>query len=269
MEYPELLGYAAMILLGTVLGLIGAGGSILTVPVLVYCLSIPATRATGYSLLIVGVSALAGAIQYLRRRQSSPRMALVFGLPAILGVYLSRRVIFPAVPDPVFHVGGTAMSKDVVVMSVFAAFMVVVAISMIRNGRERVGAAAAVKSNRNPIISFIGLVVGIFTGFVGAGGGFMILPVLVLLGGLPMKVAIGTSLLIIASKSLIGFIGEAQVAESIDYGFIAAIIALPLIGIVIGTYLNNRVPAGALRTAFGWFVLVMGAAIVVKELIIA
>lgn len=266
-----LLGYAAMLLLGVVLGLIGAGGSILTVPVLVYLLAIPASQATGYSLAIVGATALAGAIAYLRRGQSHPRMAIIFGTPAILGVYLTRRYIFPAVPDPVLQLQSFTMSKDVMVMLVFAAFMVLTAIAMIRNRGEEAkteSAPQAMKMNY-PLLLASGLAVGLLTGFVGAGGGFMILPVLVLLGGLPMKIAIGTDLLIIAAKSLIGFIGEAQVAASIDYGFVALITLLPLIGIVIGTYLNKHAPAAKLKTAFGWFVLVMGIYIVTKELFLS
>lgn len=263
-----LLGYAAMVLLGVVLGLIGAGGSILTVPVLVYLLAIPASQATGYSLAIVGATALAGAIEYLRRGQSHPRIAVIFGTPAILGVYLTRRYIFPAVPDPVAHFGSFVLSKDVMVMLVFAAFMLVTAIAMIRNRGEETTKASAAHTSRlhYPLLLVSGLVVGLVTGFVGAGGGFMILPVLVLLGGLPMKIAIGTDLLIIAAKSLVGFIGEAQVAANIDYGFVALITLLPLLGIVIGTYLNKHVAAAKLKTAFGWFVLVMGIYIVTKEL---
>lgn len=266
-----LLGYAAMLLLGVVLGLIGAGGSILTVPVLVYLLAIPASQATGYSLAIVGATALAGAIEYLRRGQSHPRMAVIFGTPAILGVYLTRRYIFPAVPDPVLQLESFTLSKDVMVMLVFAVFMLITALAMIRNrGAEATTESAprAVKMNY-PLLISAGFAVGLLTGFVGAGGGFMILPVLVLLGGLPMKIAIGTDLLIIAAKSLIGFLGEAQVAASIDYSFVALITLLPLIGIALGTYLNKHVAAAKLKTAFGYFVLVMGIYIVVKELFLS
>lgn len=270
-EISTLFGYSSMLLLGVVLGLIGAGGSILTVPVLVYLLSIPASQATGYSLVIVGTTALVGAIEYLRRNQSSPRMALIFGSPAIIGVYLTRRFFFPAVPDPVAEVGSFALSKDMAVMMLFAIFMLVAAISMIRNNNQGETSGYPIKKpNMNyPLILSLGFVVGIFTGMVGAGGGFMILPVLVLFGGLPMKVAIGTDLLIISAKSLIGFIGEAQVSNDIDYAFIGLITLLPLVGIIFGTWLNKKVPADKLKTAFGWFVLVMGIYIVTRELFFA
>ena len=263
-----LIGYVAMVLLGMVLGLIGAGGSILTVPVLVYLLEIPASQATGYSLAIVGATALVGGFEYLRCNQSNLRMALIFGAPAIISVYLTRRYIFPAVPDPVMQFENFILSKDVMVMLVFAVFMFIAAIAMIRSGgggTATEGLPERVKLNYL-LLFFGGFVVGILTGFIGAGGGFMILPFLVLMGGLPIKIAVGTSLLIIAAKSVIGFIGEAQVAYSIDYNFVALVTLLPVVGILFGAYLNKRVPAGKLKIAFSWFVLAMGIYIVIKEL---
>lgn len=267
-----MFGYVAMLGLGVVLGLIGAGGSILTVPVLVYLFAVPASQATGYSLAIVGATALAGAMEYLRRGQSNPRMALIFGAPAIVGVYLTRRYLFPAIPDPVLQFDSFILSKDMMVMILFAVFMLITSIAMIRSKREAehpAGHTVKLDAKKLPLIFALGLGVGVVTGFVGAGGGFMILPVLVLLGGLPMKVAIGTDLLIIAAKSLIGFIGEAQASATIDYGFVVLITLLPLLGIALGTYLNKHAPAARLKLAFGWFVLVMGAYIVTKELFMA
>jgi len=268
-EATEILGYVGMVGLGVVLGLLGAGGSILTVPVLVYLLSVPASQATGYSLVIVGTSALVASITYLHRKQSSPHMALIFGTPAILGVYLMRRYIFPAIPDPVLQLDGFILSKDVLVMVVFAVFMLIASIAMIRRKKE-IDADSELKApNINyPVVLAAGLVIGMFTGFVGAGGGFMILPFLVLMGGLPIKVAIGTDLLIIAAKSLIGFVGEMQVSNTIDFGFLGMVVLLPLAGIVLGTYLNKRVPAGKLKIGFGWFVLVMGIYIIAKEFVL-
>lgn len=263
------MGYAAMVLLGMILGLIGAGGSILTVPVLVYLFSIPPTQATGYSLVIVGITAAAGAAEYWRRRQNSPKMAMIFGIPAVFGVYLTRRYLFPSIPDPVFEISGMAVSKDIAVMIVFALFMLAASLSMILGKKEEDMAPGPGTNNSAsfPFIAALGFCAGIITGMVGAGGGFIILPILVLLGGLPIKIAIGTSLLIIAAKSLFGFIGEMQAVESIDYRFLATIMLLPLIGIAIGTYLNTITPASRLKPAFGYFVLVMGVYIIVRELV--
>lgn len=266
----ELMGYPAMVLMGVVLGLLGAGGSILTVPILVYLFHVPPSTATGYSLLIVGTTALAGAVGYLRRGQSNPRMAVTFGFPAIVGVYLTRRFLFPAIPDPVLQMGAWAVGKDTAVMVLFAAFMLAAAFLMMRSdGRSAAaGAGPPTVAGLSSILA-LGLAVGIFTGLIGAGGGFLILPVLVLLGGLPMKVAIGTDLIIIAAKSLVGFVGEMQAVEDMDYAFVGLVTLLPLVGMVAGATLNERVPSRFLRVAFGWFVLVMGTYIVVRELLLA
>lgn len=264
-------GYAAMIALGLVLGLIGAGGSILTVPILVYLFAVSPSQATGYSLVIVGTAAAAGGLEYLRRGQSSPRMALIFGVPAIVGVYLTRRYVFPAVPDPVLEISSWTVSKDLLVMLVFAAFMLAASFAMIRGGAAKLEPSGAERWEANSssalMLILLGFVVGTFTGFVGAGGGFMILPVLVLLGGLPIRVAIGTDLLIIAAKSLIGFLGELQAAPgALDLRFVAMLVLLPLIGIAAGSQLNRFVPAPLLKRGFGWFVLVMAVYVITREL---
>jgi uncharacterized membrane protein YfcA len=262
----EMFGFPALVLVGVVLGAIGAGGSILAVPILVYLFGVAPSIATGYSLLIVGTTALVGAIAYVRRRQSDPRTALVFGLPAIAAVYLTRRSLFPAIPDPVFAGGGVLIRKDAAVMVLFAMFAIVAAASMLRGSRDdEVGRTRQRAPLDIPLLASLGFGVGILTGLVGAGGGFMILPVLVLLGGLPMRVAIGTDLIIIAAKSLLGFVGEMQAVEGIDYGFVVLITLLPLAGMSLGMYLNRRLAAPILRTAFGWFVLAMGGFIIVRE----
>lgn len=264
-----LLGYPALVLLGVVLGLIGAGGSILVVPILVYLFGVAPTTATGYSLLIVGVTALSGAVTYLRRGDSDPKMAGLFGAPAIVGVYVTRRWLFPAVPDPIAVAGLPPVAKDTAVMVLFAAFMLAAAASMMRRRppAQPTDEPAPI-ARRVGLILPLGFTVGVFTGIVGAGGGFMILPVLVLLGGLPMKVAIGTDLIVIAAKSLIGFVGEVQVAGVQDARFLATLLVLPVLGMVIGARLNRRVPAAVLQTAFGWFILVMGSYIVIKEVLL-
>ncbi len=263
------LGAAAMVLMGVVLGTIGAGGSILTLPILVYLFAVPASVATGYSLAIVGATALAGAVVYLRRRQSSPRMAMVFGLPAIAGVYVTRRFLFPAIPDPVLAAGGFDLGKDSAVMILFALFMLVAAVSMMRGRSAREDGDGPRSVLRTaPLLVLLGFAVGVFTGLVGAGGGFIILPVLVLLGGLPVKVAIGTDLLIIAAKSLVGFVGEIQAVEGTDYSLVGLVTLLSLAGMVLGTHLNRLAPSPVLRVAFGWFVLLMGGYIVAREVLL-
>jgi uncharacterized membrane protein YfcA len=257
-----------MILMGVVLGTLGAGGSILVMPILVYLFGVTPTLASGYSLVIVGATALVGAVEYLRRGQSNPRMAVIFGFPAIVAVYLTRRFFFPAIPDPLIQVEAFTLSKDAGVMILFSVFMLAAAGSMMRSGRKEDAEEAAPPERLNiPLIFASGFTVGVFTGLVGAGGGFMILPVLVILGGLPMKIAIGTDLLIIAAKSLIGFVGEVQAVEGIDFAFVGLVTLLPVAGMFLGTYLNKKAPARLLRTGFAWFVLIMGGYIVVRELL--
>jgi uncharacterized protein len=264
----ELAGYTAMVLLGVVLGTIGAGGSILTVPILVYLFSIQPVQATGYSLAIVGVTALVGAGEYLRRGQTHLPLALVFGTPAIAGVYLSRRLLVPAIPDPVLQLGGYVLGKDQAILLLFAVLMIGAAAAMLRDGHDSGESHASRIRVRYPLLVALGTLVGIVTGVVGAGGGFLLLPVLVLMGGLPVKIAIGTDLVIIAAKSLIGFVGETQVTAAIDWGFVAIITLLPMAGVLAGTLLNRRLPAAALRPAFGWFVLAVGVAIITRELLV-
>jgi len=203
-----------------------------------------------------------GAYQYVRRGYAHPRMALMYGAPAIVGVYLSRRVVFPAIPDPVFTI-----PKDTFVMVIFAVFMGFAATKMIRGGRQDdADEFRPHRYVRGWIIGTLGLAVGVFAGFVGAGGGFMILPVLVLLGGLPMRMAIGTSLLIIAAQSLFGFVGEIQAVPDVDYAFVASIVGPAIAGIFVGTWINHRTPVTGLKRAFGWFLLIAGAAIIAREM---
>jgi uncharacterized protein len=262
----EIIGFIAMLLLGVVLGTIGAGGSILTVPILVYLFAIQPVQATGYSLAIVGATALIGAGEYLRRGQAHLPLGIVFGTPAIAGVYVSRRVLVPVIPDPVLQLGGLQLGKDQAILLLFAVLMLGAAAAMLGGGAVSDESRATHARVRYPLIVTLGGLVGLVTGIVGAGGGFLLLPVLVLVGGLPMKVAIGTDLMIIAAKSLIGFVGEVQVVAHIDWRFVAAITLLPAGGVLLGTLLNRRLSAARLKPAFGWFVLAVGAAIIVREL---
>ncbi|MEM7232820.1 MAG: sulfite exporter TauE/SafE family protein [Planctomycetota bacterium] len=260
-------GYVAAFSMGGVLGLIGAGGSILTVPILVYLFEVSPSLATVYSLFIVGLTALTGTFQYLRRDLIDVRAAALFGLPSLAGVILCRRLIVPAVPDPIWAGESFTMSKEQFVLVAFSAFMLLAAVAMVRSGRR----AAPDESASRPSALFVlldGLVVGAVTGFVGAGGGFLIVPALVLLVRLPVKVAVGTSLLVIAIKSLAGFGSDALAGVEVDWGFLAAFSAISIAGGVVGERLNGRVSSARLKPAFGWFVLAMGTLVLTKELIL-
>ena len=251
-------------IIGVVLGLIGGGGSILTVPVLVYLLAINPVTATAYSLFVVGASSLVGAVNNMKRKLVDFRTATVFSIPAFIAVYITRKYIVPAIPEHIFTLWGFDVTRNIGIMLFFAIIMVVAAISMIKNHRNENKPVTPVKFNY-PLIIIEGAVVGVLTGIVGAGGGFLIIPALVLLAGLPMKKAVATSLLIIAVKSLIGFIGDIENLD-IDWIFLLIFTSLSMVGIFIGGYLNKFIDAKKLRTAFGWFVLVMGIYIIGKEI---
>ena len=264
LELLDLLGYFGALLIGLVLGLIGGGGSILTVPVLVYLLSINPVTATAYSLFVVGTSSLVGAANSMKKKLVDFRTATVFAIPAFIAVYGTRKWLVPAIPEYLFTLGGFEVTKGIGIMLFFAIIMIVASISMIKGSRKEKLPETKVRYNY-PLIIIEGFVVGVLTGIVGAGGGFLIVPALVLLAKLPMKKAVATSLFIIAVKSLIGFIGDVENLE-IDWMFLLIFTALSIIGIFIGGYLNKFIDGKKLKKGFGWFVLIMGIYIILKEI---
>ena len=264
MDILEILGYFGALLIGVVLGLIGGGGSILTVPVLVYLLAINPVTATAYSLFVVGSSSLVGALRNIPKKLIDFRTAIVFAIPAFITVYLTRRFLVPAIPSEIFTVGDLIVTKNIAIMVFFALIMIIAAFSMIKEKKDCGEEETKVRYNY-PLILAEGVVVGLVTGIVGAGGGFLIIPALVLLAKLPMKKAVATSLLIIAVKSLIGFIGDVETME-IDWHFLMIFTGISIAGIWLGVYLNNFIDGKKLKKSFGWFVLVMGIYILFKEL---
>ncbi|MCC7502128.1 MAG: sulfite exporter TauE/SafE family protein [Flavobacteriales bacterium] len=262
----EILGYIGAMLMGLSLGLIGGGGSILTVPILVYLFSVDAVLATAYSLFIVGFTSLIGSFSHMRLGNIHWLTALVFGIPSIAAVFLTRAYLVPALPDPLFSIGATAVSKSLGMLIFFALLMVAAAYSMIRKQKKNADTGAGEVKFNYPLILAEGAVVGTITGLVGAGGGFLIIPALVLLAKLPMKQAVGTSLIIIAAKSLIGFTGDLKGNEVIDWNFLLVFSAIAIVGIIAGSILSKRIPNEKLKPAFGWFVLAMGLYIITKEL---
>ncbi|TVZ27578.1 hypothetical protein JM83_2628 [Gillisia sp. Hel_I_86] len=264
MDVIEILGYIGALIIGLVLGLIGGGGSILTVPILVYLLAINPVTATAYSLFVVGATSLIGAIKNIKNKQVDFRTAFVFAVPAFIAVYATRMFVVPAIPDTLFSIAGFEVTKNIGIMLFFAIIMVVSAISMILDKSGDNNIEGKVTYNY-PLIIIEGVGVGLLTGIVGAGGGFLIIPALVLFAKLPMKKAVATSLLIIAIKSLIGFIGDIQNME-IDWIFLLIFTGLSIIGIFAGIYLSKFINGKKLKKSFGWFVLVMGIYIFWKEL---
>lgn len=266
MSALEMLGYPASLVMGLALGLTGGGGSILTVPILVYLFGIGALQATAYSLALVGLVAAWGAWGAYRRRDLQLGRALMFGVPGVAGVLVSRRVLLPGLPDSVW-IAGTPLSQNSLLLVVFAILMLAVSVSMIRASR---GAGAPPGTHPDARVSraslgLAGLVTGLLAGFVGAGGGFLIVPALVKMGRLDMRQAVGTSLFVIALQSLLGVAGDFRALSQIEWPLFVSIAVLAGLGMSLGTKFRDRISQPRLKLGFGVFVLVMGAFILVQE----
>ena len=264
MSTVQIFGYSASILIGVSLGLIGGGGSILTLPVLVYLLGFSPVLSTAYSLFIVGTTSFVGSINYMRKRLVNYQAAFVFAIPSFISVFLTRKYLVPTIPDSLFTLAGFEVTKNIGIMLFFALVMLAASYSMIMSEKKEDEKSEKLKFNY-PLISLEGAVVGILTGIVGAGGGFLIIPALVLLARLPMKMAVGTSLLIIAAKSLIGFMGDIS-NINVNWTFLLQFTSLSVVGIFIGSYFSKFIEGEKLKKSFGWFVLVMGIYIITKEI---
>ena len=264
----EILGYIASILIGILLGMLGSGGSILTVPVLVYLMDVNPLLATTSSLFIVGVTSLAGGLRAYSRRLVDFRAITEFGIPSIFSIFITRHYILPSLPDNLFNIGNVGVSKEMLLMLLFAILMLIASFPMIYNNHEVPPRKKDGEINRqNKVLSLviIGILIGLVTGLLGAGGGFLIIPALVLFLKLPMKKAVGTSLLIIAINSLFGFLFS---LKQFDYNWTMIIVftVLAIAGIFIGSKLADKIPGPDLKKGFGWFVLIMGIYIILKEL---
>ncbi len=263
MTIETFIGYVAAVVVGLVIGLAGGGGSILTVPIFVYIFNIPVVLATTYSLFVVGTTSLVGSVNHLLNKRVDLRIAAVFAGPSFVSVYLSRRYLVPALPDPLLRLGTWVLPKNEAILCFFAVVMVLAARAMIRDKRPSQGLAA----NGQPKLGTLaldGLAVGMLTGVIGAGGGFLIVPMLVLLAGLPVHRAVATSVLIIAINSAIGFLGDLP-GTTLNWSFLLPFTSLSIGGIFLGMYLSRYVPPHALRKGFGWFVLVVAVYMLARQ----
>lgn len=263
----EILAYVASALIGISLGLIGGGGSILTMPVLVYLFGVSPLLATSYSLFIVGSTSLAGTVGNFKRGLVNVKTALLFGSASISTVFFTRKVIIPLIPKNIIRIGSFELTENMLMMVLFAVLMVAAAVAMIKGAKdEDVAQTERPKLNIKKLLLY-GISIGLATGFLGAGGGFLLIPTLVILVGLPMKEAVGTSLFIIALNSLIGFTGDLG-HFSIDWFFLAKITTVAIAGIIVGGMMSKKIDGAKLKKGFGWFVLVMGCYIILKEIVL-
>ncbi len=259
----ESLGYLAAILIGLVLGLLGGGGSILSIPILVYLFHIEPVRASAYSLFIVGVTSFVGAIPKYRDQLVNLRTGIIFGIPSIVSIFSTRKWVVPLIPDVLFISEDFIFTKRLLLLGLFAVLMLLAAIPMIR-GRKNF--TSENHRFRTFLVIVEGILIGFLTGLVGAGGGFLIIPALVFLTGLPFKTAVGTSLFIISINSLFGFAGD-LFNFSMDWPFLLSISALAVVGILIGNLLSKRIAGSKLKMAFGWIILIMGIYILYREIL--
>lgn len=258
----EVLGYISLFFVGLVLGILGGGGSILSVPILVYLFSIDAVMASAYSLFIVGTTSLVGTLLKHNAQMVNLRIGMVFGAPSLIAIFCTRKWFVPALPDMILQTEGFQLTRQSLILGVFAVLMILASVALITKKenppRDR---------GRYPgiFLVFVGLLTGFLTGLVGAGGGFLIIPALVYFTNVSFKTAVGTTLLIITINSLMGFLGDV-INYSINWYFLSSITALAVLGIIVGARSTISLPTKTLQKSFGWFVLSMGTCILLREM---
>lgn len=263
-------GYLSALLIGISLGLLGGGGAILSVPIFVYLFSVKPELATSYSMFVVGVASLIGFISYFKKKQYNLKMGLQLAVPSFIAVNIVKRFVMPLIPQEIMSLGSFLLTKDLLIMVSFSLIMLLASLSMIRPRAANAEKKPA-QTEMQKLFSVIskGLLVGSVTGFVGAGGGFLIIPALVVLLGLPMKEAVGTSLAIIAVNSLVGFTNDlfSPIAQLLDWQMLIIFTIITTLGIFVGSYLSKHISEKKLKPAFGWFVLLMGLVILMQQIL--
>ena len=258
----EIFGYLAAIFIGIVLGLIGGGGSILAFPILVYLFKIDADQATCYSLFIVGFTALVGTLKQYRLGNLQIKSGLIFAIPSVISLLIIRNIVLPKIPSSLFVINHFVFTKHILIMVVFALLMIAASYSMIK----KVELQKELKKINYYRLAIIGFLLGIVVGFLGAGGGFLIIPALIFFAGLSIKEAIGTSLLIIFINSSIGFTADIFSGILVNIKLLSIITAMAVAGMFIGTALSKKIDAAKLKPIFGYFILVLGIYILFTEL---
>lgn len=266
MEIFQILGYFGAFAIGLVLGLMGSGGSIMAVPIFAYLFHISPITTTAYSLFVVGTSASIGVLKNFNKGLIDFKIAFIFAIPAFISVYVIRKFVIPIIPEILISIGSFVVTKNMGIMFLFALLMLIASISMLQMKSQSFKKSKIVRYNY-PIMICAGVLIGILSGIVGIGGGFLIIPTLVLLVKLPMKKAVATCLFIIALKSLIGFTGDIGNQE-INWSFLLVFTLIAILGIFFGVYLSTLFKSEKLKRSFGWFVLIMAIGIFCKEILV-
>ena len=263
METIQIFGYLGALMVGLVLGLMGSGGSLIAIPIFTYLFHISPITTTAYSLFVVGTSSTIGALRNWKKGLIDFKIAIVFAIPAFIAVYVVRKYLLPIIPLEIITIKDFVVTKDMAIMVFLAVIMLLSSLSMIRK-RKLSHDHNHLNRYNYPLIVLQGLMIGLFTGVVGVGGGFLIIPILVLLVKLPMKKAVATSLFIIALKSLIGFIGDLGNLE-INWDFLIGFTVVSILGIFLGIYLSSFIKGEKLKIYFGWLLLILSIGIFYKE----
>nr|WP_315147267.1 sulfite exporter TauE/SafE family protein [uncultured Flavobacterium sp.] len=266
METSQLIGYILAVFVGMTLGMLGSGGSILSVPILVYVMGIEPTLATAYSLFVIGTTSLVGGIHKAKQKLVDFNKVILFGIPAIVSVFVTRKILVPRIPNVVFSTDEFTLTKPIMIMVVFAFVMIFASFRMIKPLAEKEIINHRIHYYK---IVLMGILIGLISGFVGAGGGFLIVPTLLFFAKTPMKMAIGTSLFIVSAQSLIGFTGDIMSNQIIDWKLLEYFTLASIIGIFIGNFIAKKAEDDKLKTSFGWFVLAMGIYIIIRELFLS
>jgi len=263
----QFIGYILAVFVGMTLGMLGSGGSILSVPILVYVMGIEPTLATAYSLFVIGTTSLVGGIHKAKQKLVDFYKVILFGIPAIVSVFVTRKILVPRIPEIIFSSDNFILTKSILIMVVFAIVMIFASVRMIKPFKEKI-VVEDVQLNYFKI-ALMGILIGLVSGFVGAGGGFLIVPTLLFFAKTPMKMAVGTSLFIVSAQSLIGFTGDIMSNQIIDWKLLEYFTLASIIGIFIGNFIAKKVEDEKLKTSFGWFVLAMGIYIIIRELFLS
>ena len=262
----EITGFVLAFFIGMLMGLIGAGGSILTSALLIYIFGISPILSVSYTMITVCIISLAGSIQYYKRGLVDLKTGLIVGIPALITVYIMRKFVMPAIPKIIFRYHHFIFTKSLLITLIFAVLMIVISYSMIYSPKQ---VLEKKEEPVNPLVLYaLGIAVAILTGFAGVGGGFIILPALVFFANMDVKKAVGTSLFIITINTTVGFLGDFSTGLSYNWNFLLKYIGITLAGMILSNQFSKKTNGSVLKKIFGLAILIIGCWIIVEELFV-